>query len=346
MEKKRKYLSYLILSGLCLIAVIVAAGWRWYMGAIEKNELGELLNAREYGRHYVMIPEESSSKLWQDIYASAQSAAAEADAYVEFLADWTAGGYTASSYIDIAIAANVDGIIVKPDGTAQMRNMINKADEAGIPVITVLDDDTDSARKSFVGINSYQMGTIYGNQILECIDDTTQKITVLLNHSDSGKDLIFKELKATVQAELTPQQNSRIEIVPLTISSSSTFDAEEVIRDLINKEEERPDILVCMNETDSSSAYHAMVDYNQVGDIDIIGYYASDTMLSAVQKGTVPMAITLDTEQMGQCSVEALEEYYSMGYVSNYFSVDLDIITQQNVQSFLDEDQTGAQVNR
>ena len=50
------------------------------------------------------------------------------------------------------------------------------------------------------------------------------------------------------------------------------------------------------------------------------------------------MVITLDTDQMGRCSVEALEEYYSMGYTSNYFSVDLNIITQQNAGDYLEED--------
>lgn len=332
----RKNTVYLALAGLCVMTAIVSLGWRRYMNTIEKNELGEILNAREYSRHYVMIPEESSSALWQDMYESAKETGAEADAYVELLSDGPVGEYTAASCIEIAIAANVDGIIVKPDGTAKMRDAIDAADAAGIPVVTVLDDDTASSRKSFVGINSYQMGTTYGRQVLECIDDETRRITVLLNQQDSGKDLIFKELKATVQEGLPKELRGQIEIEPMTITAGSTFDAEEVIRDLFNREE-RPDILVCMNELYSASAYHAMVDYNQVGDVDIIGFYQSDTMLDAVQKGTVPNVITLDIEQMGRSSVEALEEYYSMGYVSNYISVDLDIITRQNVHEFLDK---------
>lgn len=46
------------------------------------------------------------------------------------------------------------------------------------------------------------------------------------------------------------------------------------------------------------------------------------------------MVITLDTQQVGRSSIEALEEYHSMGYASNYFSVDLAIITQENAEEF------------
>ena len=137
-----------------------------------------------------------------------------------------------------------------------------------------------------------------------------------------------------MQNALPVEQLEVIDIQPLTIKSSSTFDAEEVIRELINNEATRPDILVCMNETASVCAYHAMVDFNLVGSIDILGYYQSDTILDAIEKGPVPMAVTLNAQQIGQRGVEALEEYYDMGYTSNYFSVDLNIITKQNVWQF------------
>lgn len=338
-KRYKKYIVYLLLIVLCAVTVLITFAWRRYIRIVEENEWGEVLSAKEYSRHYVMIPEESSSQLWRDIYSGAKEKAAESDAYVELLSDWSTGEYTEASYIDIAIAAKVDGIIVKPDGSAKVRAAIDAAADAGIPVVTVLDDDMDSSRKSFVGINSYQMGTMYGRQILKCIGEDTDRITVLLNEKDGRKDFIFKELKATVQSGLTKEQNDRIEITPMTIRADSTFDAEEVIRDLLHAKD-CPDILVCMNETNSVSAYHAMVDYNRVGDVDIIGFYQSETMLEAVQKGTVPMVITLDTRQMGRNSVEALEEYHSMGYMSNYISVDLEIVTQQNSGEFMPQDET------
>lgn len=323
-----------------LLMILTVFGWRYYIREMEGNEWKQLTAGDVYERHYVLIPDDADSGLWQEIYDSAKETAEQNEAYVELFADWAARDYSPLEYMEIAIAAQVDGIIMKPDGTRKMSEVINQAESAGIPVITVLDDDIASGRKSFVGINSYQLGTTYGRQILECVNENTEKITVLLNQNESGKERIFKELKETVENGLTEEQKERISIEPLTISYISTFYTEDRIREVISSEESRPDILVCTSEIDSVCAYHAMIDYNLVGDFHMIGYYQSDTMLDAIEKGTVPMAITMNAQQIGTSSIEALEEYYSMGHVSDYHTVDLSIITKANVQQFREEDKS------
>lgn len=342
-RKSSKSSNYFVVYGAlaCLAAVVILTilGWRYYITSIEDHQLRDALQTREYRRHYVIIPDDFASPLWQDIYRSASAAAEEYDAYVELLGDWEAGDYTPLSYMDIAVAARVDGIIIRPDGTGNMRKAIRAADEAGIPVITVIEDDTSSSRKSFVGFNNYQLGAAYGREILKCVTPSTRKITVLFQRGNLGNELIFQNLKTVIEEGLREkepeiQQKKMPEIESLTIAAQSTFDAEEVIRDRIIDVDTRPDILVCMNETDSESAYNAVVDYNLVGTIDIVGYYQSDTILDAIEKGNVPMAITMDTEQMGRYSVEALEEYHTMGYTSNYLSVDLNVITRENVGDY------------
>ena len=145
-------------------------------------------------------------------------------------------------------------------------------------------------------------------------------------------------MRATVQEGL--KEGQKVEIGSLTFTPGTPFGSEELIRDLLQNENGRPDILVCMSETESECAYYAMVDYNQVGSVKLIGYYQSASMLSAVQKGVIPMVVTIDTQQVGAYSIEALEEYYSMGYVSSYFSVDLDIITKENVGTYQEAEET------
>lgn len=331
----RRTAVYLALGGLVAVIILTFCGWRYYIRNIEKNGLDDLLNTQEFARHYVMITDDQSSAMWETIYESARKEGREQNAWVEMLGDWFTDEYTMLDYMNIAVAAKVDGIIVKPDGTLKMRTAIDQAEEAGIPVVTVLEDEAQSNRKSFVGINSYQLGTTYGDQVRKCMNENTDSVLVLLNGSDAGKDLVYKQLKAVVLEG--QEEKKQLKISSMTIHSQNTFDAEEVIRDIFIEPENRPDILVCMNETDSERAYQAMIDYNCVGDVEIIGYYQSETMLNAIQKGIVPMAIALDTEQMGKSCIEALEEYYQMGRVNNYFSVNLDIVTQQNVQEFRSE---------
>ncbi len=342
--KKKNLFIWAVLILLGAAALLTAGVWRRYTRAVSESLTeDDPSQLREYRRHYVIIPDDSSSPLWQDLCDAARKAGEEQDAYVELLEDWEAGDYTPLSYMDIAIASAVDGIIIKPDGTERMRRAIQEADEAGIPVVTVIEDDTESSRKTFVGFNNYQLGAAFGGEILKCVDSSTRRITVLFQRGNLGNELIFQNLKTAVLEGLEKRgysegERDRLVIESLTISPQSAFESEEVIRDRIISLDTRPDILVCMNETDSESAYNAVVDYNLVGSVTLVGFYQSEPVLDAIEKGTVPASVTLDTEQMGRYIIEALEEYHTMGYTSSYMSVDLHVITKENVSEYRKQD--------
>ena len=118
------------------------------------------------------------------------------------------------------------------------------------------------------------------------------------------------------------------------IDTTTSFDAEEAIRDIFVNSEEKPEILICPDSVSTECAYQAIVDYNEVGKVDIIGFYSSETILDAISKGLIPVTIALSAQELGSSSVEALNEYLELDYVSNYFSVGLNIITKENVDQF------------
>ena len=74
-----------------------------------------------------------------------------------------------------------------------------------------------------------------------------------------------------------------------------------------------------------------MIDYNKVGELQLLGYYKSDQILEAVTKGNIPVTLVIDTEQMGRYCVQALEEYLQEGHANSYYSVDLQFVTKENV---------------
>lgn len=333
-EKKGFAVTKGILFLMFVFGLVTVWEWSIYKNIETEAQRDDGQNMTEYKRHYVMISGDSKSTMWNDIYQEASEAGKEKEVLVERFCDWLTDDYTAEDYMNIAIQAKVDGIIVQPDGTQKMRNAIDQAAQAGIPVVTVLQDESDTKRISFVGLNSYQLGMSYGEQILRCLDENTRNVLVLLNENDAGKELVFKQLKATVMESGLADQ---VRIQPMTIRSKNTFDTEEQIRDIFIEQESRPDILVCMNEADSVRAYQAMIDYNCVGSVEIIGYYQSETILEAIQKEIIPVAVLLDCKQIGRDCVAALEEYAEMGYVSNYISVDIHIATKDNIEDYLAE---------
>ena len=103
-----------------------------------------------------------------------------------------------------------------------------------------------------------------------------------------------------------------------------------MIRIIFQSEEGPPQILVCLDEVTTECAYQAMIDYNMVGEVKIIGYYTSRTIMDAVGKGLIPVTISMDVEQIGTYSIEALTEYWEVGRANSYYTVDMNVITEDS----------------
>lgn len=217
-----------------------------------------------------------------------------------------------------------NGILIQSSNDSNITDLINQATSSGIPVITVLEDSPLSERICFVGVNQYQLGKYYGNQILksgEKTDNNINQVIVLLdvNETDKSSDIIFSGIRGSLS-------NSDIVIVASAIDRQSPFSSEETIHKIIMDEDNAPDIIICLNSADTISAYQTIVDYNMVGQVQIIGYYNSDVIQSAIDKDIIDSTIVIDTKQMGEYSVDMLNDYLLTGIVSEYISIDMDIV--------------------
>ncbi|MFU0826071.1 MAG: Peripla-BP-4 domain-containing protein [Lachnoclostridium sp.] len=288
---------------------------------------------KEYTKHYAMITKNANTSFWKSVYESAKKEAEDNNIYLEQIGSSLSDKYGLADYLRISIASKVDGIIVCPDGSEEVTQLINEACDEGIPVITILNDDMDTKRVSFVGVNSYELGLAYAEQILNQINKDTRDIRVLFHSSESSStnDVVFNQIKKSINDKLG---ENRVNISPYNISDNNEFDSEEAIRDIFVFQDNLPDILVCMEEVDTECACQAIVDYNNVGKTTIIGSYSSEVILEAIRKDLAAVTVAMDTEQLGKQSVQALLEYQETGYVNNYYNVDLHIINKKNVKNY------------
>lgn len=328
-----KHVGRLTIAGGVLV-VSCLCGWQFYNYKIQNSYLQAVGNEKTYRSHYVMIADNNDSELWNSLYATASEEAKEQDAYLELMQVGSVGKGTLEDKLEIAIESDVDGIILRPNESQRSKKLIELATTQQIPVITVAQDDDKSTRTSFVGLNSYQIGEEYGNQILRMIAEDKTRVMVLMDdESDSTNDnIVFNQMKNTIISGIKGQHD--VVVDAHYMKASNEFDSEEAIRDIFIEEQELPDILVCLNEADTECAYQALIDYNQVGNTQIVGFYQSDTIREAVKKGIIPVSVVFDTDQMAKYCVEALENYQQDGLTSEYFSVDLNLMTKENVDNW------------
>ena len=323
----RNRLAVTILAGIVLVLFFATiAGLVYYRGMIRRlGEVQEEAHA-EYSRLYAYIAEDPDSQLSNRIYKEITEYAKENGCYVEMTGQNLSTTYSKADRINIAISSKVDGIILEGDNSEETIELIAKAESAGIPVVTVLSDCEGSARKGFIGLNQYTLGTEYGNALTE-ISTTNYPLSVLILKSSSSDDFI-------IQAIQKPLTGRFVALSSQEIDTSSQFTSEENIMKTLDELGKMPDVIICLNDKITESAIQCIVDKNLVGKTRILGYYDSETIRKAIEKGSVYASFTIDTKTLAMQSVNALNEYNEMGFTSDYSSVQVIKITRMNVSDY------------
>ncbi len=343
-EKKssKKYnltwLMWAAIGAVVVTVILIISVFKVYLRRFQNDN-----SAQNYSGYYVMIVEDRKSDFWQAIYESAYEAGLKADIYVDLFGENLSQNYSRQELMQIATYSDVDGIIVQADESRRMTELIDRAVDAGIPVVTLYSDSTNSKRCSYVGVGNYDIGREYGRQVLKIgkAKGESQDVMLLVdaNSGDSSQNIVWSGIQETILRE---NDNEEIEyhLSMTAIDDSTTFTVEESIRDLFMKEE-MPDIIICLNELNTACVYQAVVDYNKVGKVRILGNYSSDTILKGIYRSVIDATVAVDTQQMGKYCVDALVEYELLGNTSDYFAADITLIDKNNISDFMggDEDE-------
>jgi len=328
---------FLIILCILLVGIIVAGVWIQNLRSLPDTSR-EGYNT--YDKHVVLITDEGNEAFWESVYNSALEEGKENGVFVERFGQNLAVRYSKNQLLEMAIQASVDGIIVEGDDSEETVSLIDRAVADGIPVITIVSDCSGSSRQGYVGINSYNIGTAYGTQMLKLLEenpDESNRVLVVSNQEgeSASLNLVLLGIRETLGEKFSEDE---ISVDTAVIGIDDTFAVEEYMRELFLYKEKFPKVLVCLDSIATSQAYQAAVDYNSVGDCYILGYYDSDVILSAVSKGVISQTLSLDTVQMGKMAVEAFCDYSETGYMNGYMAVDMRMIDKSTADAMLSEE--------
>ena len=329
-DRNRIILSVLALTSMALLIATVI-GLIYYNNRIDVYSHGgdEMIN--EYKYVYAFIADDTDDTLSDSLYKDMVEYGKAHDCFVERIGSGLTANYSKRDLFNIAIYSKVDGIIVQGDGTTATDELINKADKAGIPVVTVLTDNKNSTRKSFIAMDDFSVGTDYGTQIINAARESgkqagdTVTVLVMMNTQFSNQNTILAAIQDKV-ASANPA-GPQIKLSTENITSSTAFSIQENVKDLLDSYNTLPDVIVCLSDINTRSVYQCIVESNRVGSTKIIGYYDSDTVIKAIERGAISATFTVATEQMAKFCVDALNEYKTMGNVSSYFRTDYEMVT-------------------
>ena len=320
----------MLLTIVCVISTVVIAVYvLWFY----HNSYHEETEQTTYDRYYMMITEDNKSSIWRSIYQGACEQAMEENVYVDWLGEDHFQDYSVEEQMQIAIAAGVDGIIVTANDSDDMTELVNKAVEEEIPVVTLYGDNTQSGRCSFVGVGSYNLGHEYGRLALQIIQERLAGRTALymMVEEEAPPEMQIQYGEVKIGSKERP-----VRVAVLVNAYTQGLDQNILcsgIQETIEQErEENLEI-----ELNTTCVYQAVLDYNKVGQVNILGYYDSDTIINAIDRNVIYATVAIDTEQMGRFCINALQEYHELGYTSQYFTADIRLIQKNNVEEYLEK---------
>jgi len=348
MPRKRSNVTKTNLSILAVIvmSVVTLASVFVYRALIARTFNLDTGGSSFYTHHIAMVTDSHSDPFWKSVWLAAKDEGAKSDAVVEWVGNSLTEEYSLTSLMEMAIAAKVDGIILQPDGSEEIKQLITSAIESGIPVITVMSDASGTGRQGFVGYNSYDLGQLYGAQVRAAMAQSIGEYHAVVlfgsDVSENTQNIVYSSIKENLEGK-----NVTLDVI--NIDNSNVFSAEEAIRELVVSTPSAtvdantppqlgktygPDILICLNATNTVCAYQAVVDHNKVGQIQILGYYDSDEILTAIEKHVIQATVAVDANIVGASCVTTLMEYLNLGRTSDFTPVTLQLVTAANLEDY------------
>jgi ABC-type sugar transport system, periplasmic component len=291
------------------------------------------LTGKQYKYHCAFIAEAYDDPFWNSIYKGAKEEGEKENIYVENYGEKLSLRYTVDEKIQMALAASVDAIIIEGNDTVNTTNLINKAIDKGIVVVTVYQDQAQSKRRSFVGINKFNMGYNLCAKAYNCLENDNDEIMVLYDRSSTvnpENTILNSGIKKFLN-----ERSSKAKLNTQIIDSTETYNTEEQIRELLRNVSTRPRVLICTNLIQTKCAYQTVVDLNCVGDVKILGFYTSRSILEAIDKGVIEATLMVDTFQMGEKAGDCVAEFLKAGYVSDYVAVNTHIVNKEEAKALL-----------
>lgn len=201
---------------------------------------------------------------------------------------------------DQAIAKKPAGIVVfafDPVITPE----INKAWEAGIPVVTILGDMPDSKRIAYVGSHQYDLGFVGGTKLAEALGGKGEVAILTL----PGVQM-FDDREQGFRAAFKAYPD--IQVVQVGDTKADTVTAVNVAKDILQRFPDL-DAFVGTDSTAGIGAATAVKEVGLVGKVKTVAMDRNSDVLQAIQEGTLTGTVAQDDAAMAFWALVVLYNY-------------------------------------
>jgi len=259
-------------------------------------------SAHDTDEFYVFVAANVKVPYWQAAAAGFAKAADAAKVRHDFVGPDSYDPQAEREAFDKAVQKKATGILLAVTDPAILKDSIDKAVSAGIPVITIDSDAPTSKRLFFIGTNNYQAGLMGGERLAK---EMNGKGNVAIFSMPSQRNLQDRQLGYKDALDRTP--NIKItRVVDIKGDPRVTFDTMTAI---IGNEKDKFDAFVCL-EAQSGKEVAGLLDrYNLKGKV-VMAMDTDPETIDWIQKGTIAATIAQKPYTMAYFGLQMLDNEY------------------------------------
>jgi ribose transport system substrate-binding protein len=211
--------------------------------------------------------------------------------------------------LELAIARKPAGLVVVGFEDS-LTPVVNKAVEAGIPVVTVDADLPRSKRVAFVGTGNYNAGFQGGLKLAELVG-RSGKVALLTKLGQSNLEQRIEGYRAALA------KHPQITIVQVANTESDPAKATQVASLLLQRHEDLAGI-ACVEAAGGAGAATAVREAGRVGKVKIVAMDRDNAVLKYIEQGVIQATVAQQT---------ALMPIYAVGVLYQLNHLDVPIAT-------------------
>ena len=293
----------------------------------------------EFDEVYVMVTFSVGIDYWKNVLKGFEDAAESLNVSVEYRG---ATQYDVNEQITVleqVIARKPAGIALSASHPSALNVTINKAIEAGIPVVLFDSDAPDSKAYSFLGTNNYKAGVTAAHHIAKLVDSKGKVAIVTLQNLLNAQDRA-RGFEDTIENEYPD-----IELVGKRDGKGDKLVSRQVTTELI---QQHPDLEgVFVTEANGGVGVgEAIRMSNKKSIVKIVSFDTDKVTLDQIKEGTISATLAQGTWNMGYWSLQNLFHHHhdliqTTGNqlqdgmpVKTNLDTGITVVTEENVDDF------------
>jgi len=258
--------------------------------------------AHDSDEFYVLVSANLQISYWKTAGTGFSNAAAQFKVRSDFVGPQTFDPKAERDALDQAVQKKATGILVDVTDAALLKDSIDKAVAAGIPVIAIDSDAPASKRLFFIGTNNYQAGFTGGQRLAQELHGKGNVVIFTMPDQPNLQDRLrgYKEaLARTPDIKIT-------RIVDIQGDPRIAFDTTTQI---VGKERDKVDAFVCLEAQSGNEVASVLNSYHITGKT-VIAMDTDQETLDWIQKGVIAATIAQKPYTMAFVGMQMLDNLY------------------------------------